>query len=511
MKHHDCNRTAFFWFVMTISAALFMPMPTYAQRCTGNIQVGCLHAGAVCSPVTVGRGASGHCTTSAGPPGERECNCAGMPVPPPSPPSIKDLDVVSTVWDSNHFPLNPKWGQQVRDNTLPNPVTSCPPDSTTTSDWTSSSQYPDCTSYPVTFNGASGFVCGHHTNFMPVTYDATVAWDGGPSFFPFGDEDYSFNLTRDDAALYSTAGHRVHAEFDVTETANNWDGTGTWWENFHHNGVDKGDDKARQMIDGHHVIVVGLLGLDEYSGIGHSQSSKGHTELHPIYAMFVLVNQNLTSRKGTWAFFVRNWGNEGYCGPDQENMSAQTIRIQIPHVPGTGPAGAIVGKTALVAENAWEGARNTDDLRGMNVAAQPNGGGMLLTFNLLAPGQQSWFMGDLTFQETALRPPVKSAEMQGTIRLEDGVPPEFQALLPQFNKLPASTQQQIRVEQQAVVPVKPGKRASIATATQSTQLGNTNSRQTIVTQENLINSKKDSAYEVIRSKQLQVLKKRFAK
>jgi hypothetical protein len=336
---------------------------------------------------------------------------------------------------------------------------------------------------------------------MPLTYEGTATWDGGPGTWPFGDQDYTFDLTRDDAALYSTAGNRVHAEFDATETVNNWDGTGTWWENFHHNGVDQGDDKAASMLNGHYVMVVGLLGLDEYSGIGHSQASKGHTELHPAYAVFVLVNQDFRSRTSTWAFFVRNWGNEGYCGPDQENMSIQTIGIQIQPVFG--------GKPALVSQNVWEGARNTDNLGGIGGSAQPNADGMLLTFTLLAPDQQSWLMGDLTFQEPFVAQ--ASEEMHGTVRLEDGVPSEFQALLPQFDKLPKSSQQQLRVEQQSVFPTKRGKRAPLATVTEPTQLGNIGSRRTVVGPSNLVRSGKDSASESGRSKQLEILKKYIAK
>jgi hypothetical protein len=33
----------------------------------------------------------------------------------------------------------------------------------------------------------------------------------------------------------------------------------------------------------------------------------------------------------------------------------------------------------------------------MGVSVQPNGDGMLLTFTLLPPSKQSWFVGDLTF------------------------------------------------------------------------------------------------------------------
>jgi hypothetical protein len=488
MRANYRKHTTLFWLAMAISAPLFIPTLTYAQTCGANNQVGCLNSGAVCSPVDVGGGASGRCTTPAGrPQGERECNCVGTPEQPP-PPLVKDFDVVITFRDANQFPLNPKWGQQARDNTLPSPRASCPVDSTNTQEWTT---FGNCTSYPVTFNGASGFPCGHHINFLTITYEGTAAWNGGPTPWPLGDQDYTFNLTRDDAALYSTVGPHVHTEFDATETVNNWDGTGTWWERFHHDGVDNSDDQARQMINGHHVIVVGLLGIDSYHD--------GKIESHPAYAMFVLLNQDLRLRQSSWAFFVRNWGNEGYCGGDQKNMFAQPIRIQIPHVLGLLP-----GKMALVSSNAWEGARNTDDLSAMSVSAQPNGGGMLLTFSLLTPDKQSWFMGDLTFQDT------------GSIidpRDEEGFPPEFEALLAQINKLPKSAQKRLLVQQQSVVPIKQGKRASPATLAEPTQLGNSSlsAPGTVAGASDLVRSSKDSVGELNRSKQLEILKKYLAK
>ncbi len=56
-----------------------------AQVCTSeNAYVGCTHSGATCSPVTIGTGDHGVCTTPKGfPKGELSCECAGTPVPAP--------------------------------------------------------------------------------------------------------------------------------------------------------------------------------------------------------------------------------------------------------------------------------------------------------------------------------------------------------------------------------------------------------------------------------------------
>ena len=180
---------------------------------------------------------------------------------------------------------------------IPNPSESCPifSDDENSNEWTSSSQYPNCTSYDVTFNGA--VPCGAHVNFMPVTYEGNVFWvEHRP---PLLDDEYTLNVARDDKALYDTVENAVHIEFDSDETVDNWDDTHTWWDNFHHNAVDIDKAHAQAMIDGSFVIVTGLLGLDA--------NHNGKTELHPVYAMFVRLNSNDT-RQSSWAFFVRNWG-----------------------------------------------------------------------------------------------------------------------------------------------------------------------------------------------------------
>ena len=418
---------------------------------------------------------------------KNQCPLTACATPPPTPTGtpLKDFDVVVTSLDANRFPLNPKWGGQ-RDNTLPSPKASCPVDDTHTQDWIASLT---CTSFPVTFNGASGVPCGHHVNFLTVTYEGTVTWDGGPTHvYPFGDQDYSLNVTRDDAALYSTAGSEVHIEFDATETVNNWDKTGTWWESFHHD-VDSGDDQAKKSIDGRHVIVVGLLGMDTHHD--------AKTELHPVYAMFVLLNQDRRTRRSSWAFFVRNWGNEGYCGGDQEELWAQPIRVQIPPVPGI----VVTQMEVAGMPNVIHRARNTDNDTGMDLSFQPNGAGMLLTFNLLTPDKQSWFVGDVTFQEKVGGP--------GASEPEEGIPAQFEALRAHVNKLPASVRKQILARQQSVGPTKRGTPLQPTILAEPTQLGNTylKSPETVVSGSDLIRPAKDTSGEVNRRKQLEVLKK----
>ena len=107
---------------------------------------------------------------------------------------FKDFDVASNNFDPNVFPLNPKWGKQVEQGATPDPHVSCPiySDNEDAHEWTSSPQYPNCTSYVVTFNGA--VPCGAHVNFMPVTYEGKVFFvEHRP---PVLDDEYTFNVAR---------------------------------------------------------------------------------------------------------------------------------------------------------------------------------------------------------------------------------------------------------------------------------------------------------------------------
>jgi hypothetical protein len=343
----------------------------------------------------------------------------------------KDFEVVPTTSpDPNGFLFNPEWGKQADQHVVPD-TKSCPiaEGLYKREIWNDNSGlFPNCTSYPVTFTG--GFFCGPHVNFEPVTYEGTVFWDG----YNAGDSDYDLNVKRDDELLYSTAGGEVHIEFDSDETVDHWDDTGTWFDNFHHNGVDHysqdaeghwfydGYSHASDMINGSHVLVIGQLGMDTYH--------RGKTELHPIYAMFVRLKSD-DVRNISYAFFVRNWGDEGFCSDGDQPLETKdhVIKVRIPNVAG------------LEANNVSQGAQNQDDLSAMQVALQPAGDGALLTFTLLPPDKQSWFVGDLTFAapltQTSARatPAAQPAAIPAQEKEEDELPPDLRALQAKVQKL----------------------------------------------------------------------------
>ncbi len=427
----------------------------------------------------------------------------------------KDFDLWAASYDANNLPLNPRWGRQVLDGTLPDPEESCPMGSTDRAEWLS---HPNCTTNSVDFNrwvfGLIG-IC-HHVNFDPITYEGTVTWNGTGRTaldlpdWPFGDYDYTFNLSRGDHALYTRQDSTVHIEFDSRETVNLWDrDTLTWWYRFHHKGVDEGDDQARAMVDGRFAIVVGELGLDA--------PHRGKPELHPVYAMFVRLDKpavappSTTSREATWAFFVRNWGNEGYCGYDQVPLALNSIKVQLPP-----PAEDLVDYRILV------GAQNAGDLSSMAVTAQRNPEGMLFSFPLLPASKQSWYMGNLVLRA----PPVIAARgseeetitPQGlpprtTNEPEEKIPPQLEPLRAQIENLPASSRKELIALLENAVPRRQGQqqegRVIMAAPTQvraTRRLGPGR----VMDRSGLDRLEKDTAAELDQRKKLEVLRKFFA-
>lgn len=341
---------------------------------------------------------------------KRDCyarvGCATPPPTPTPPPPARPWDVIGSTGglDDNGFFRNPvwNWAKQGDGNLLdvcglcpckvgtwgfsaPDQVADFRGSATCTSDDIHENSNNFCSGGPGQAKGGSGM--GYHMNWFPVEYEGFLAWNGSSSWF-FDDSDYSFDIFRPDLALVTvgrggtTAGMNtgVHLEFNSTETVNDWDGTGTWWEDFHHNFVDKGNDEATsQHINGSYTIVIGMLGLD----VAHPDH---HSELHPAYAMFVrTAGPGPAARSYRWAFFVRNWGNEGYCAHDDEPLSDyRQIQVRVP-------------SHGLLASNIWvyaHGPGSLDDCLAQSaVSMAPDG---LLTFALPPASQRCGFVGDLT-------------------------------------------------------------------------------------------------------------------
>jgi hypothetical protein len=231
------------------------------------------------------------------------------------------FDLVFTSVDDNVFPLNPQWAYQRDHNgALPDADVLCFPLNNVFSN-------PACTTQSPSLDVASGWNAiwcaagaSHsihgHVNWMPATWHGPIVWDGHSS--SIADDDYNVNLTPPSGAgLTASSGGTIHSEFDSDETIDHF--TTPWWKSFH-SAVDDSDAKARAMIDGKDAILIGLAGLDCEHGCA--------TEIHPVYAMAVHVKDDLAD--DTWAIFVRNSGDEGYCSQDQHYLDANRIAFVVP-------------------------------------------------------------------------------------------------------------------------------------------------------------------------------------
>jgi hypothetical protein len=230
------------------------------------------------------------------------------------------FDLVVEANDINGWPLNPKWGAQVlQPPSFPDPY-QCPGlepwgmgNCTRTLGWRDISDW-KCPSTPFNYVWFPG-----HWNVAGATYTGTLTWQDHSG----SDDDYNLNLlTTDNAGLTASNTYALMLEFDSDETIDHFHTS--WWSAFH-SAVDKGGSYAHAMIDGKEAIAFGVLGLD----CVHDCSS----ELHPVFALAIHVSTD--PNDDVWAFFVRNWGNEGYCSSGVEalddSISSYTFRLPKPN------------------------------------------------------------------------------------------------------------------------------------------------------------------------------------
>jgi hypothetical protein len=312
---------------------------------------------------------------------------------------LKSMDVVNngSGWDENGLMLNPAWQYQVANNgSLPDICQLCPCDNNDAGAWNSA---PNCTNNKIRNNRTENFFTWSgrdcsigHMNYFPVTYEGQLYFEEhSPS--AFDDDDYTFDVTRPDNALYCTRRNgQLHAEFNSDETVDNWDNTQTWWNDFHHNVVDQDQNAARAKLYNKESIIIGLLGLD----LGHGSV---FAELHPIYAMFFRENDQTNINDDVWHFFVRNSGDEGYCSNYEEYLDLTKITIKIPsHFDNLNCS--LSPDTKIYC--------SSDDLAAGTVGYQTTDSGMFISFTLKKPEDRSWYVGDLHIQwiPNPKKPPV---------------------------------------------------------------------------------------------------------
>jgi hypothetical protein len=273
---------------------------------------------------------------------------SGCPKPHPPSSSLRSTQELNLAWevfDPNGLPHNPRWNfQRVgADGRMPlaDPEKQCG-GFPTTDDESRRRGNPQCTDQETGVDLPTGWhkpVCGAefiadrrwgklrgHVNWRPVTVSGYLTWNDVSGSYPLGDGDYTLSLVpADDNGTPSLRGLTVnnqvpgndlyayHIEYNGTETVAHFNHP--WWT-AHRERVESGEVPATsdplpgQIPNGTFAIVTGLFGLDA--------EHRGYSELHPVYALSILVScADTPDANGyfndEWAVFIRTWGNEGFC------------------------------------------------------------------------------------------------------------------------------------------------------------------------------------------------------
>lgn len=311
------------------------------------------------------------------------------------------LDIVADSQDENGFPINPDWVWRRVTGTSPNASDVCswsnkiggfPVDdaSLCASQLTQRDSWGVCVQ-----GGTAGGIAGHmNWTGVPVTYNGWIWWDGHDYYW---DDDYTLNVAALDksghvsGSLFVAGQYNPQIEFDSEETIDLFDGI-PWWRALH-SAVDKEDQRLHTanaiaagavrpddlFPGGTEAIIIGQLGLDCAHSCG--------TELHPAWAVFVHVRDDLDN--DTWAFFVRNWGDEGFCSENNHQPGmVQQFTVRLPQVGATSVAirvpETIVGTTQPVPP--------------YTIALAPEGDAALATFTLPPAESRGIIYGELHLQ-----------------------------------------------------------------------------------------------------------------
>jgi hypothetical protein len=81
------------------------------------------------------------------------------------------------------------------------------------------------------------------------------------------------------------------------------------------------DARVDDLISGHQAIISGLMGLDDEHDDG--------AEIHPVHLFALQINKQRNPDDDAWGFFVRNWGNEGYCSSFYHVLNQDTITLRL--------------------------------------------------------------------------------------------------------------------------------------------------------------------------------------
>jgi hypothetical protein len=247
------------------------------------------------------------------------------PGPPPGGPWPLLKQPFDLAWhtdtqvDANGLPLNPLWAYQVyHPGQKPSFQGTCAPAFSIDGSLKPGSELANvCTSQSpdpdLSMSGLDLFGFCHaepvrgHLNWGLATFQGTVQWEEWEGDDFLFDDDYNLGLYRDDNAALTNLGDGLGLEFRASETIDNFHSP--WWLELKNavEGKDANSAKAHSLVDNSLAVVTGLFGIDGVHG--------GYTEAHPVFALAVCTNVAGPPDTGaeTWAFFIRNIGNEGNC------------------------------------------------------------------------------------------------------------------------------------------------------------------------------------------------------
>jgi hypothetical protein len=301
--------------------------------------------------------------------------------------------------DYNLFPYNPDWASFAQNHQLPDALSLC-------SEYDGSAPYlgsPPCTSQPTTEDNPSPdsfshYICKHgrhpldayhgHVNYEPATYQGLLQWYEKSD--PGADDEYSLDLhpfpTLDGVTAGNNNGNSIHIEFDSDETIDHFDDN-AWWNKFH-SSVDNGhavDYNGGTYVNGRLAVVTGLAGIDTVHGAS--------AELHPVYAIAIRTTPEYAPPSSglpadQWAFFARNFGDEGYCSSNGHPLPNGPLTVLIPWRQGA------TGVSVNPNSDVWS---NINPQASATVITNV---GVLLTFPLMPASSQPLYWGTIDLRWT---------------------------------------------------------------------------------------------------------------
>jgi hypothetical protein len=310
--------------------------------------------------------------------------------PPPVGMGAQPFDLLWSAGDLNRLPQNPVWETQ-RSNPQQLPPPSSPPSCVRQPYLTACTDQIPSPPPPKNIDAAvfpNILICGldplaqihGHVNWFPATYTGAIQWWNFAADF-----DYNFallpgdyqGLTQYNMELMSgnPALRFIEPEFDSNETASRF--TTAWWTKFAQT-VDTGNYKAIEAMlspsdptRAPQAVVTGLFGLD----CEHDCRS----EVHPVYAVAIEIDDS--AGDNTWAIFVRNWGDEGFCSAldHQMDFDQNQVKLFLPRL--------IKGTFTVLPTT--EFAATDPGVTGFPAITQVQGQGTEVTFTLPAPQQHA--------------------------------------------------------------------------------------------------------------------------